>query len=295
MADNTAAQGMTTGGNREQLAAIDKILTGEPEESKPDEVVEASAADDSAAGAGESPEQTGESQSDKSVEESEAAAGAEKPIKFADLAKGLGVEPGDLYDVEISLAEGREPVTLGELKDSYQDQAAHAEKVDALAERESRSTNKMMQARRQLEELVGLLPEGIPPEMVARAEALDAEKVKTEQRLILEVIPEWGNAAQLAADSKLIRAHLLPYGFSDSEIGMIQDHRLAKYVLDQAKREQRVSDAGKSADGKKTSKNAGTRGARRGPKADRMQKLHKIAASGRDGQIKAVSSILSGD
>ena len=295
MADNTAAAGISTGGNKAQIAAIDKILTGEAPEAKPDDVVEADATADSVADAtGESSEQTGESQTDKSVE-AEADAGAEKPIKFADLAKGLGVEPGDLYDVEISLAEGREPVTLGEMKDAYQDQAALTEKVDALAERESKSTNKMMQARRQLEELVQLLPEGIPPEMVARAEALDAEKVKTEQRLILEVIPEWGNAAQLAADSKLIRAHLLPYGFTDSEIGMIQDHRLAKYVLDQAKREQRVTDAGKSADSKKTSTNTGKRGARRGPKADRMQKLHEIAKSGRDGQIKAVSSILSGE
>lgn len=281
---------VTHGGNQDKLDSVHSLLQGDE---KPP-IVEESPAPDPSGGSeqDESPQpQDGESQTEESKSETQAE--AEKPILFSDLAKGLGVEPGDLYDVEIALSEGREPVTLGALKDSYQDQAQITERETTLAEREVKASNDVMTARRQLEQLVQLLPT-IPPELIKQVETLDADKLRTEQRLMVEAIPEWSNAAVLAADSKAIAEHLKPYGFSAAEVGLIQDHRLAKYVRDQMLREQRIKDATGTANAKTAAKNTGKKPARRGPKQDRMAKLRDIAATGKQGQRDAVAELLRG-
>jgi len=175
---------------------------------------------------------------DESGDESKA------PTKFNDLAGKLGVELDDLYALEITSADGAEPVTIEALKDM------HAKQIDLdmrelqFEESRAESEQKLMQAQNELRELMAALPEkAIKPEVLEKIRKKHDQQVTIERQRTLDVIPEWKDAKRREADITGMAEHLQGYGYPVNYLQNVVDHKQLKYIRDNWQREQRIKKA----------------------------------------------------
>ena len=169
---------------------------------------------------------------------------------LADLAKELGVDVKDVYDVEIPLGDG-ESMTLGELKDRAR------EVSDIVSERQTVETKRgemerdLLAARQELETaLAGIDPAALSPELVARARERLAQTVQTESRKLLDALPSWKDPDTQRRDRQAIREYAKGYGFSEAEIDSVFDARLVLMIKQAAENQERLQEARRRAEGK---------------------------------------------
>lgn len=166
--------------------------------------------------------------------DAEGAEGRETPRTLKDAADRLGVEPDRLYDLEVTTGDG-ETVSLGELKDAWQDRAAAeretAQRSDAIDEREtalSRDAQRLGQMVQELARTVG--PQRLG--QVAQLQEQHAQQVRAQEReLMLHVLPELRDAARLDAFREELVEGLGAYGFTARDLD-ISDHRLVWFARD---------------------------------------------------------------
>ncbi len=77
-------------------------------------------------------------------------------------------------------------------------------------------------------------------DLVAEVQVERQRYIDTERHALLQVRPDLNDSAKWSGLRSMLVDHLAPYGFRDVEIDQIVDHRLAKYVIDNAEREKRV-------------------------------------------------------
>lgn len=153
-------------------------------------------------------------------------------VKLTDIAKKLGVDPEDLYSAKVAI-DGREPMSIGELKDAVQGT------YEALESEREQFRNSKMQQERELSQVLSMLPE-VPPELVQYVQTRQAEHIEKEYNALINVLPEWKDTAVYQADRTAMIEHLKAYGFGPGELDSISDHRLMKYVRDNMARERRA-------------------------------------------------------
>jgi len=140
------------------------------------------------------------------------------------------------YALEVPLASG-EKVTLGKLKDAYQEQA---QAILALSEREQAVDRKLDELR----ELADVL-QALPPEKVEQKVHERREYARTQHQAMLEVIPAWQDPAKFEAGRKAIHDLAAGYGpVAQRLAGQVLDAPIVKMLHDFASLKAAVKAAG---------------------------------------------------
>ena len=173
----------------------------------------------------------------------EAEAPAESPeFTPSVLAEKLGIKPSELFETLKIPVDGGDSMTLGEFKDAGKELRTVRQTQDELAEAKVAHENSVMLQRQQLTAAIGKIPPGLlTQDMVLEVQADHARYVQTERAALIEVRPELNEPAKWSATRTMLIEHLKPYGFHSIEIDGIIDHRLAKYIIDNAERSQRIA------------------------------------------------------
>lgn len=150
-------------------------------------------------------------------------ASEQDPDKDPETGAEEGEEPAGIdYKQQIPLSNG-EKVTLGELKDFYQQQDA---KLADLIDRE----NKVMQQYSELQELGQYLQ--LPPEKRQQIAQQQAEHLQQQHGLMLAAIPEWKDQAVFEKSRMAIFDLGKEYGV---DLTQVTDHKVVKMLHDFAR------------------------------------------------------------
>ena len=157
------------------------------------------------------------------------------------VAETLGIKPSELFERLRIPVDGGDALTLEEFKGAGKDLRGVRQAQHELAENKAAFENATMLQRQQLQAAIGKIPpELLTPEMIADVQAEQKDTIATERAALLQVRPDLSESGKWAETRALLVEHLAPYGFNAIEVDGIIDHRLAKYVIDNAERAQRL-------------------------------------------------------
>lgn len=199
-----------------------------------------------------------------------------------------------LYKTEVHVDNGEETltVTVGELKDMYRElhQVKNTRSETETARDEF--AREQMIARQEFDAMVALLPQdAVTDEFREQTRERMQAHLGAETAKLMRIVPEWGDPQAAADDHRLIAKHAANYGFSADEIAMISDHRMVKYLLDNARKEQRLGEVvAKQADPKaqKPTPKPGPRS-----KGDKLADIKQAVADGKLSKREAAGQVLT--
>ena len=164
---------------------------------------------------------------------------APKSIKA--LAEKLGVETSELYDIKLSMPDGTE-LSLGALKDQYQDIQTLTTEREALDERRIAFDTEISAKTSELEALAQVVdPSRITAEEKQAYNTFVEQQLARESKLLLQTTPEWADPIQREADLKLMLEHAGKFGMSEGELRSIKSHTVIRMIRDAALKGQRVA------------------------------------------------------
>lgn len=240
------------------------------------------------------PAQTGEDPGDPDLEDPapEAKDAAPAPKTITDAAERLGIEPADLYGLEISTGDG-ETITLGKLKDAHQDrQTASRETAERQAALDARETGLI--ADQQLWAQLGeTLTKALPPEQLQRLQSSQQAKHEHEHQMMVQTMPELQDTAKMDQFRLDVVDALKNYGYQPHEI-TVGDHRQLLVIRDLIRAKKRLKELSEFKPAQKApkaqpGKGRGTMPSRRDALVGRAQR------SGSEGdKVAAVAALLNG-
>lgn len=167
---------------------------------------------------------------DESGAEVELAAEGGASTDFAALAERLGIEPAELYEIEIPMSNG-DPVTFGALKDLYQDRETAQAEIAAskvqLNERESavlQDQSLFAMARQEM-------GQHMSPELEDRLRGRQETHDRFQRQQMLASIPEFADESVFANWREGAIKEMADYGYQAHEV-VITDHRMVRMVRD---------------------------------------------------------------
>ena len=166
-----------------------------------------------------------------------------EPVETLDaksLAEKLDVTVEEIYSMKFPYGENGDAITLGELKDAGIRARTIDEEVETLADQRNSFTNDQMKSRSELQNIVSMLPDGIPPELVQAANFQRQQAVQRERVSLLETLPDWQDSAVEEIARGAISDNLKQYGFQQIEIDNMLDHRLVKLMHDFTRMRQKI-------------------------------------------------------
>ena len=283
------------------LGQVGALLRGDPPADPGDQGDQREQQQSSSAAPGDNDEPEGEQLSDEGLGlQSQAAAGGDSTEGAASglhsLAEKAGVSIEDLYKLEVALGDEREPVTLGDMKDRYQQIEGLDDARITLADERTTFENDILKSRAELQEVVAMLPQ-IPPEMLQKAQAQVAANIDSERQALYRVKPEWKDPATFSRVKDQIFDVVGDYGFTRGELDSVFDHRLTKLLHDFTTMRERFSEASAS---RKRQVDAHKQGRRKGSqkiaaKQSKQTQLNRAAAAPSHSQDKlnAVKQLLN--
>lgn len=136
------------------------------------------------------------------------------------------------YARMVPLKDGMEPVTVGQLKDFYQDnQDWQSVRGNWEDERETQR-QELVQGRNELTELVKGFADRMTPEEYHAFSQRQAERVRRESMLMFKAVPEWKDNAVYQRDVGEIVEFMAGFGYSKADVMNEIDHRRVPEVLD---------------------------------------------------------------
>ena len=139
--------------------------------------------------------------------------------------------------------ESDEPMSLGQLKDHWRETRQFQNVRDEFETWQETAQNEVTVARRQVQDLFQRIASVVPPQTLARVfgdvQFDGQEAIKKERAQVLEYYPEWRDAQVMVRDRDRITETLKTYGFTKYDVGMIQDSRIIKFVMDAIKLRER--------------------------------------------------------
>jgi hypothetical protein len=166
----------------------------------------------------------------------------DNPTTLAEAAVKLGLTIEELYDLDVPLRDGAEPIKLGAMKDKIQEAEGLDDLRVELDDRRSTFENDMLRARQELARVVELLPT-VPPALIEQAQKAHLDHTERERVALLTIKPEWRDASVFAIAKDAMLEVCAPYGFSRGDLDLVIDHRLTKLLHDFAQLRQRVDSA----------------------------------------------------
>jgi len=206
-------------------------------EAKPEksESLEQSSVDDEIAGLDADDDEAPETDADE-IEQPEVV----ETLDAKSLAEKLGVTVEEVYSMKFPYGEGGDAITLGELKDAGIRARTIDQESESLSDERNSFINEQMKSRSELQNIVSMLPDGIPPELVQAANYQHQQAVQRERVSLLETIPDWRDVAVEKLAREAIATNLKQYGFQDVEISNMLDHRLVKLIHDFTRMRQKI-------------------------------------------------------
>ena len=160
----------------------------------------------------------------------------------AAVAEHLGIEPKDLYEMQIGLGDG-ESVSLGEMKDTFKQYGTVRNAEKQLAERESEFERKHLNTRTELNAILNVIPPEMREAAIQEARARNELWSNDQRRQVLEAIPAWKDPDQRDQDREHIYSATAEYGFSRAEVEHTQDARTLRILKDFADMKRELRDA----------------------------------------------------
>jgi len=166
-----------------------------------------------------------------SADDADTATG-ETPKNWDELVRRSKLTPEQLDEMELTI-EG-----VGPLK--FKDLRAKAGQVGELEvnqlrfdQRRIRQEGELMRAQAELRELVAMIPPNqISPKLVDAVRRRHEATVNSERELTLEHIPEWTKDSVRSQDLAGMRKFASNYGFPESWLDTVTDHRALKMMRD---------------------------------------------------------------
>ncbi len=159
------------------------------------------------------------------------------------IAETLGISPDKLFTEMLIPVDGGEPLTLEEFKADGQGLRGLKAAQHELAEEKVQFENSVMAQKQTLQAAIAKIPpDALTGEMIAEVQSEHQDTIKRERAALITIRPDLKDPAAWNATRDLLVGHLQPYGFKPIEVDSIVDHRLAKYVIDNAEREKRLKE-----------------------------------------------------
>jgi hypothetical protein len=157
-----------------------------------------------------------------------------KPIDTIDrLIARNKLTPEQAYAIKVPMPNGAEPLTIGELKDKIADLVDHEFRVTEFDERRIRQEGELLKSQGELRDLLALLPkEALTPKVLEKLRTTQDQTVRTEKKRALEHIPTWSDEKSRNADIEVMQETLADYGFDESFLHSVIDHRAVKFIRD---------------------------------------------------------------
>lgn len=148
--------------------------------------------------------------------------------------KRLGLkDPKEFYSIKVPMPNGAEPLTIGELKDRVGELVDLETRELQFDERRRSGESEMLRAQQEMREIMALLPKNqLSPELVEKIRRRHEATQMKERELTLQHIPDWQNETRRMDDIKGMIQMLSDYGFDDSFITTVVDHRALKFIRD---------------------------------------------------------------
>lgn len=286
-------------GDAEKISAAADLLMGKTAES-----VEDAKPDDVQTPPPEAPAAAAEEQSSDDLlaqllsdPEPDQQASASEKVQLNSLealAQVASVEVSDLYNIAVPMADGGEPMTIGQLKDGVQ---------SFRQERETFETNRITQeseilrARQELQQLVQVIgPDNLKPEALELMRGQQTQYLQEQQRALLAMRPEWAEPEKAKAAQAEIAGALESYGFTPAERERIADARLIKAFHDLAVYSKRIAAANeRMSELRSNAKPAAPRGRKAEKPSDASKIINQAKAATSDSdKAGAVAALIAG-
>jgi hypothetical protein len=167
------------------------------------------------------------------------------PVDSIDgVSKRLGLKPEEVYAIKVPMPNGAEPLTIGDMKDRVGELVELETREAQFDQRRIKSEGEVLRAQTELRELISMIPkENIPAGIVDKIRKRHEATVNRERELTLEHIPQWQDEKTCAADISGINELLSDYGFDDTFIATVVDHRALKFIRDMYLMDKRIKTA----------------------------------------------------
>jgi hypothetical protein len=152
------------------------------------------------------------------------------------VSKRLGLKPEQVYSIKVPMPNGAEALTIGELKDRVGELVTFETRETQFDERRKRSEGDLLRAQTEIREILGMIPkEHVPAGIVDKLRVTHEKTLVRERALTLEHIPDWSGVKgeeRKAEDVAGMNELLSEYGFDDTFINSVVDHRAMKMIRD---------------------------------------------------------------
>lgn len=166
------------------------------------------------------------------------------PDSLEALSKRLGLKPEQVYNVKIPLADGAEPLTIGQLKDRVAEVVDLEMRETQFEQRRIASEGELLRSQTEIREILAMIPrEHINPAIVDKIRKRHDANMVRERQMTLEHIPEWRDERRAAEDLQGMIDFLGEYGFDEGFMGSVHDHRAVKFIRDMYLRDKRIKRA----------------------------------------------------
>ncbi len=167
------------------------------------------------------------------------------PDSVEAVLKRLGLkDPKEFYAIKVPMPNGAEPLPIGELKDRIGELVDLETREMQFEQRRMRTEGETLRAQAEMRELMALIPrDKITPELVNKIRQRHEATQKKERELTLETIPDWQNETRRTEDISGMIEMLGDYGFDESFITTVVDHRALKFIRDAYLTQKRIKAA----------------------------------------------------
>jgi hypothetical protein len=166
------------------------------------------------------------------------------PDSMEGLSKRLGFKPEQIYNVKIPLADGAEPMTIGQLKDRVGELVDLETRETRFEQRRLSAEGDLLRSQAEIRELLSMVPkEHIKPEVVAKIRQRHDANMQRERVATLEHIPEWRDEKRRTEDLQGMIEFTGKWGFDSGFLATVSDHRAVKFIRDMYMRDKRITAA----------------------------------------------------
>lgn len=156
------------------------------------------------------------------------------PIDSIDrLIKRNKLTPEQAYAIKIPMPNGAEALTIGQLKDKIGELTDFEMRQTEFDERRIKQEGTLLKSQAELRGLLEMLPkDAIKPEVLAKLRERQDSTTRRERQLTLEHIAEWRDEKRRTSDLEGMVEMLSDYGFDESFLESVVDHRAMKFIRD---------------------------------------------------------------
>ena len=214
------------------------------------------------------------------------------PATLTEAAERLGLDPADFYALTLNASGDGEPVTLGQLKDAYQERESAAVEITkretALDEREA-----ALQGEQRLWGQIGqTLSEKLTPAQVQTLQKQMADREQAERRAMVQAIPEFADQAAFGQFRDDATKTLAAYGYSPQEMSIV-DHRQIVMLRDLMRMKSRLDRLDKWKPERKPPATSQTRSTRKTQTNAETAMATFQRTGGRDAELDAIAALMN--